>query len=175
MLALTVCIATSFIGSTRYMHTTHTTHVRPYAFVPDLFEVSSLSVLQKDMSDVYLPAITGLTHIFNFYAIFLLFDLYIIPFYKNNGLLSPSKEEILAHNMFLALDDPLFTPITAEQYPLKEDLDEDELYYVGTGAHAKQYITITDDEYLKYDLVVRSREFSAHYDMDIMICKIVDN
>ncbi|AEO98301.1 hypothetical protein ELVG_00252, partial [Emiliania huxleyi virus 203] len=91
------------------------------------------------------------------------------------GLLSPSKEEILAHNMFLALDDPLFTPITAEQYPLKEDLDEDELYYVGTGAHAKQYITITDDEYLKYDLVVRSREFSAHYDMDIMICKIVDN
>ncbi|AHA55688.1 putative membrane protein [Emiliania huxleyi virus 164] len=70
MLALTVCIATSFIGSTRYMHTTHTTHMRPYAFVPDLFEASSLSVLHKDMSDVYLPTITGLTHIFNFYAIF---------------------------------------------------------------------------------------------------------
>ena len=150
--------------------------MRPSAVVPDLFDgpvFTGVSFLNQDMTDVYLPAIMGLTHIFNFYAIFLLFDEFIIPFYKNNGLLPPSKEDILAYTMFLAIDDKLFTPITAEQYPLKEDIEEGELYYVGTGEHAKQYIAITEEEYLEYDLVERSRDFSAHYDMDIMICKIV--
>ena len=148
-------------------------NIKPYSvMVFDPFQAEVFTGVPLPMNDLLTPLI-AFSHVLNFAAFYMLFDILIIPFYKAFGLLPYTQDDKERHARYHAKKDKILTPFTAERYPPKDEIEPGHYYYIGDSEHCKQYLFVVDDDNIDYDMCEYSKEFSELYDMDIMICKVV--
>ena len=138
----------------------------------DPFHTEVFTGVPPPSNDLITP-IVAFNHVLNFAAIFMLFDMFIIPVYKAFGFLPYTQDDKERHARYHAKQDKILTPFTSERYPSKDEIEPGHYYYIGSSDHCKQYLFVVDDDHNDYDMCEYSKEFSEMYDMDVMICKVV--
>ena len=175
MLHQSICIIGFVMPKIPNVNTIVTVNSKPAFFqnLNDPFQDSVFTGIIKNTNEFPIPIfIGGLYYIVTIFFL-MYWDTYMLPKFQELGILPYRQEDIANLKRLKADTEPFLNIFSAEQYPLKSEIVIGESYYIGKTETTKQYIYVMDEHYSENCLCEISDSFSDHYDMKIIVFKVI--